>query len=253
MQRKLLIALQLKVEHRFIEGFASERARGVEDPGAFRATPTSKTLLFNPYQLPTHGCPCRRAHRSTVTQSRHGGGCANKLEKLTRVNSDGLFGILRTHQGLFAPHTRFPGLLLHNGEANVGYPTEASCLREPVYFSGSSANKQRYCFSDLGWFTPVILISSRIDCGKQRPPSRTVWRADEYRWKTSWQQNTSFDLRYRLQISSRSSRIRQLAKPPGPSRGGWKAGICVFSQPRFDFSCSCNERWKNRRSGHSWE
>jgi hypothetical protein len=23
--------------------------------------------LFNPCQLPTHGCPCRRAHRSTVT------------------------------------------------------------------------------------------------------------------------------------------------------------------------------------------
>jgi len=51
MQRKLLIALQLKVEHRFIEGFASERARGVEDPGAFGATPTSKTVMFNPYEL----------------------------------------------------------------------------------------------------------------------------------------------------------------------------------------------------------
>ena len=116
MQRKLLVALQLKVEHRFIEGLASGRANRVKDPGAFGATPTAQTWLFNPYQLPTHGCPCRRAHRSTVTQSRRGGGCANKLEKLTRVNSDGLFGILHTHQGLFAPHTRFPGLLLRHAE-----------------------------------------------------------------------------------------------------------------------------------------
>src|SRR4029077_3212902 len=126
MQRKLLVALQLKVAHRFIERLASGRAKRVKDPGAVGATPTAQTWLFNPYQLPTHGCPCRRAHRgvptrSTVTQSRRGGGCANKLEKLTRVNSDGLFGILHTHPGLFAPHTRF----------NVGYSTEALCLREP--------------------------------------------------------------------------------------------------------------------------
>ena len=71
---KLLVALQLKVPLRFIERFASGRARRVEDPGAFGATPTPKTLLFNPYQLPTHGRLCRRAPslsdpqmRSTVT------------------------------------------------------------------------------------------------------------------------------------------------------------------------------------------
>jgi hypothetical protein len=61
MQRKLFIALQLKVPVRFIERFASERARRVEDPSAFGATPTSKTLLFNPYQLPTHDRLCRCA------------------------------------------------------------------------------------------------------------------------------------------------------------------------------------------------
>jgi len=81
MQRKLLVALQFKVPHRFIEGFASGRARRIEDPGAFGATPTPKTLLFNPYQLPAHGHPCRcapslsdpDAQYGTVTQSGRGG------------------------------------------------------------------------------------------------------------------------------------------------------------------------------------
>jgi hypothetical protein len=49
MQRKLLVALQLKIPLRFVERFASERARGVEDPGAFGTTPTEQTWLFNPY------------------------------------------------------------------------------------------------------------------------------------------------------------------------------------------------------------
>ena len=44
---KLFVALQLKVG----------RARRVEDPRAFRATKTTKTLLFDPYQLPTHDGP----------------------------------------------------------------------------------------------------------------------------------------------------------------------------------------------------
>jgi hypothetical protein len=57
MQCKLLVALQLKVPHHFIEKFASGRARRVEDPDAFGATKTPKTLLFNPYQFPTHGGP----------------------------------------------------------------------------------------------------------------------------------------------------------------------------------------------------
>jgi hypothetical protein len=51
MQRKLLVALQLKVPRRFMERFASGRARRVEDPGAFGATPTPKTVMFDPYKL----------------------------------------------------------------------------------------------------------------------------------------------------------------------------------------------------------
>jgi hypothetical protein len=51
MQRKLLIALQLKVPLRFIERLASEPVRGVEDPSAFGATPTPKTFMFDPYEL----------------------------------------------------------------------------------------------------------------------------------------------------------------------------------------------------------
>ena len=42
MQRKLFVALQLKV------GSAGR----VEDPAAFGATKTTKTLSFHPYQLP---------------------------------------------------------------------------------------------------------------------------------------------------------------------------------------------------------
>ncbi len=42
MQGKLFVALQLKVG----------RASRVEDPGAFGATKATKTLLFDPYQLP---------------------------------------------------------------------------------------------------------------------------------------------------------------------------------------------------------
>ena len=41
MQHKLFVALQLKVG----------RARRIEDPGAFRATKTTKMLLLDPYQL----------------------------------------------------------------------------------------------------------------------------------------------------------------------------------------------------------
>jgi hypothetical protein len=55
MQCKLFVALQLKVPHHFTERIASERARGLEDPAAYGATPTRRTLLLNPYQLPTCG------------------------------------------------------------------------------------------------------------------------------------------------------------------------------------------------------
>ena len=51
MQPKLVVALHLKVPHRLIDRFDSGRARRVEDPGAFGATPTSKTVMFDPYEL----------------------------------------------------------------------------------------------------------------------------------------------------------------------------------------------------------
>ena len=35
--------------------------------------------------------------------------------------------------------------------------------------------------------------------------------------------------------------------------GGKLNRICVFPESRFDFSCSHNERWKNRRSGCGWK
>ena len=46
-----------------------------------------------------------------------------------------------------------------NGEANVGYPTEASCLGEHCIIFRSSANKQGSWFPDPGGFSPVILVS----------------------------------------------------------------------------------------------
>jgi len=51
---KLPIAPQFKVPHHFIERLARGRAGRVEDPGALGATPTSKTLPFNPNQFPVH-------------------------------------------------------------------------------------------------------------------------------------------------------------------------------------------------------
>jgi hypothetical protein len=57
MRCEFFVALQLEAPHHFIKGIASGRARGVEYPGAFGATETPKTLLFDPYQLPTHDGP----------------------------------------------------------------------------------------------------------------------------------------------------------------------------------------------------
>lgn len=51
MRRKFLVALQLKVPLRFVERFASERPRRVEYPGTFGATPTLKTVMFDPHEL----------------------------------------------------------------------------------------------------------------------------------------------------------------------------------------------------------
>lgn len=55
MQPKLSVALQLEVPHHFIERFAGGRTGRFEPPATFGATKTPKTLLLNPYQLPTHG------------------------------------------------------------------------------------------------------------------------------------------------------------------------------------------------------
>jgi hypothetical protein len=55
MRFEFPVAPQLKVPDHFTERRAGGRARRVEDPGAFGATPTSKMLLFNPYELPIHG------------------------------------------------------------------------------------------------------------------------------------------------------------------------------------------------------
>ena len=57
MRGKRFVALQFEFAHHFIEGFAGWRLRRVEDPSALGATPTSKTLLFNPYLLPADGGP----------------------------------------------------------------------------------------------------------------------------------------------------------------------------------------------------
>jgi hypothetical protein len=57
MQCKLVVALQLKVPHHFIEKFARERASRVEDPSALGAAKTPKVLFLNPYQLATHDAP----------------------------------------------------------------------------------------------------------------------------------------------------------------------------------------------------
>jgi hypothetical protein len=57
MQCKLFVALQLKALYHVVERLAGGTVRGVEDPGAFGATPTGKTFLLNPNQLPTHGGP----------------------------------------------------------------------------------------------------------------------------------------------------------------------------------------------------
>jgi hypothetical protein len=61
MQGKLFVALQLEVAHHFIEGRAGGRTRRLEPPATFGATKTPKTLLFNPYQLPTHGAEILQA------------------------------------------------------------------------------------------------------------------------------------------------------------------------------------------------
>jgi len=61
MQCELSVALQLKVLHHFIERLPSGSARRLEDPGAIGTPKTPKTFLFNPYQLPIHGPPCRCA------------------------------------------------------------------------------------------------------------------------------------------------------------------------------------------------
>jgi hypothetical protein len=47
MQRKIQFALWHSFLHHFIEGFAS-RLMGIEDPGTLGATPTPKSLSYDP-------------------------------------------------------------------------------------------------------------------------------------------------------------------------------------------------------------
>jgi hypothetical protein len=159
MQRKLLVALQLKVVHRFIERLASGRAKRVKDPGAFGATPTAQTWLFNPYQLPTHGCPCRRAHRGLtpgVVRSPNLGAAEDALISWRSLHVSIRMVCSASYIRTKGCSPRTPDFraslsVTHSsGKANVGYPTEACVCGNPVYFSGSSANKQGCCFPDAG-------------------------------------------------------------------------------------------------------
>jgi hypothetical protein len=54
------VALQLEVAHHFIVRFTRGRIGSFESPATFGTTKTPETLLFNPYQLPTHGRLCLR-------------------------------------------------------------------------------------------------------------------------------------------------------------------------------------------------
>ena len=51
MGGKLLVALELKVLHHFIERVTRGRSRRFKPPGAFGATKTMKTAFFDPDEL----------------------------------------------------------------------------------------------------------------------------------------------------------------------------------------------------------
>jgi hypothetical protein len=51
MRCKLLVALQLEAPHDFIERLTRRCSRRIKPPGAFRASKTAKTRLFDPYKL----------------------------------------------------------------------------------------------------------------------------------------------------------------------------------------------------------
>jgi hypothetical protein len=164
MQGKLLVALQLEVVHHFIERCAGGRSRRSEPPATFRASKTAKTLLFNPHQFPPHGRLCRCAaspsDRMPGTRLR-----VKERNDLIRHNVSLGNGVLpdysrnrwaqgkmcwRNGQSLHAPILGSLSGILHSwkisiaqagpalrasrclaggsGEANVGRPTEASCL-----------------------------------------------------------------------------------------------------------------------------
>jgi hypothetical protein len=84
VQCELPIALQFKVAHHFVKRLARGRAGRVEEAAAFGAPKTPKTLLFDPYQLPSHGAPRRRARR--------------RATKLTCAKLGGLSHILHTRK-----------------------------------------------------------------------------------------------------------------------------------------------------------
>jgi hypothetical protein len=54
---ELPFALPLVVLLHFIERFANRCSRRIEDPCAFGATPTTKTLFADPHEFAAHGLP----------------------------------------------------------------------------------------------------------------------------------------------------------------------------------------------------
>jgi hypothetical protein len=153
MQCKLPVALRLEVAHHFIEGFASGRTRSVEDPDTFGATKTPKSLLFNPYQLPTHGPPCRCAPTSAglpsrdetfycliAAENRHPVWAWRKMSekgwaKFTCASLDGLSGSLHIHGKVCSRERLISGTSFEVSGIALGVGHVACVLKRSVLLS----------------------------------------------------------------------------------------------------------------------
>lgn len=58
MGGELLISLAFVVQLHVINGFVNEWPQGLKRPGAFGASPSLKSLAFDPYQFATHRFHC---------------------------------------------------------------------------------------------------------------------------------------------------------------------------------------------------
>ena len=76
---------------------------------------------------------------------------------------------------------------------SVVYPTES--FGGTLYAFLHGARKQDSCFPCPEEVSAVILVVLRRVRGKQKPPRREVWRADEYRREARQQPDTSLDVR----------------------------------------------------------